>query len=476
MKTIVWGMVVMGCIFWGGCTKPPEGETQGEVFVYDPTQDPLVNPASLTELPPEDMSLIDTDDSITILLDANPNTLHPFYVSTMSEFKVINAVYTGLFTYNKDIRWQINDDMVQSVQESVDHRETVVTLKEGLTWQDGMPLTAHDVVYSWRRILNEKVPCYSQKPSTEPITGCVALDDTTVKFVQAEPLATARWNLLFPVIPQHLFEKDQTANPDLKSGDYYRRLSRQPVGNGPYRLTEWQDQDRIVLERWSEYPGIKPYFKRIVFRIVPDKNMALLLFEKGELDVIEGLSPQQFARDVNEKSLDGKGVKGRHIGGSYSYIGWNMDGGNPYFSDHSVRCAMTRALNIPLILEKGFYNLATPSIGIYHPDDWTYNPQVKQLAYDPKHAAALLDQAGWFEDQNDGWRTKIIDGKKQFFEFALLIPQNAPGGEQIGAIFQEELKRLGVRLNIHALEQTVYLEKLNMTALNLLKNFIEVSR
>ena len=460
MKKYLWGLLLVGFLLWGGCRKPPEGESTAEGFTYHPHNDPLVNPDALWAPPPEDLNLIDTEDSITILLDAHPNTLHPFYVSSISEFKVIDAVYTGLFTYDKDIHWQINEDMVQSYQESADHREYLITLKAGLIWQDGAPLTAHDVVYSWRQILNEQVPCFSQKPTTEPITECVALDDTTVKLVQPEPPATARWNLLFPLVPKHLFEKDQGTHPDLKSGEYYRGLSRQPVGNGPYRLIEWKNQDRIVLERWPDYPGVKPFFKRIVFRIIPDKSMALLLFEKGELDVIEGLTPQQFAREATVKSLGDRGVKGWGIGGSYSFIGWNMDGGNPFFADRSVRCAMTCALNVPLILEKIFYNLAASSTGIFHSDDWMFNPQVKRLEYNLQQSAALLDEAGWPVDQNDGWRYKTIDRTKQRFEFTLLISQNAPGGEPIAAIFQEDLKRLGVRMNIHVLEWTVYLEKL----------------
>ncbi len=76
-----------------------------------------------------------------------------------------------------------------------------------------------------------------------------------MKYVQPEPLATRHWNLLFPIIPKHIFEKDKENNPDLKTGDYYNAQSRMPVGNGPYRIVEWKENDRVIVERWDDYKG-----------------------------------------------------------------------------------------------------------------------------------------------------------------------------------------------------------------------------
>jgi peptide/nickel transport system substrate-binding protein len=409
---------------------------------------------------PGDISQVDTEATLQLQLDGNPNTLHPFFASSVNEFTIVNAIYQGLFIYDKDLQWLPHEDMVESYQESDDLTEYIVRIKEGLTWHDGAPFTAHDVVYSWRQILADEVPCHSQKPSTAPITACTAPDDYTVKYVQPEPLATARWNLIFPIIPRHIFEKDKADHPDLRSGDYYTQLSRQPVGNGPYRLIEWKEHDKIVLERWEGYTGTKPYFKRIVFRVIPDKNMTLLLFERGRVDVIERLSPQQFARETEAGSFAEVGVKGWQVGRSYGYIGWNMDGSNPFFTDRRVRYAMTQALKVPLILDKVFYNLAAPSVGIYHPVIATYNQKVQRLKYNPDQSAALLAEAGWQVDADDGWRYKQIDGKKVRFEFTLLMAQNMPGAAQIGAIFQEDLKKIGVKMNTRLMEWGAYLDKL----------------
>ena len=97
---------------------------------------------------------------------------------------------------------------------------------------------------------------------------------------------------------------------------------------------------------------------------------------------------------------------------TFGYIGWNMDGSNPFFADKKVRYAMTHAFNTRRVLDKVWYNLATPCTGIYHQDSWMANPEVKPLDYDLAKAASLLDEAGWKVDPKDGWRYKEINGSE----------------------------------------------------------------
>jgi len=451
-------ILVISCCLTG-CKKPTPGSSSGDT-AYDPAKDPLVNPPSVFEEPPEDLSKVDTNQTLYIQLDGNPNTLNPLFVSSLYEFTVVDVLYDGLFSFDKDMAWFVNEDMVESFEESEDHTTFIVKIKPGYTWQDGHPWTAHDVVFSWAQILDPQVPTLTQKPSVEPITECVALDDYTVKFVQPEPLATRKWNLLFPVIPKHIFEKDKKNHPDLKTGDYYLKQSRFPIGSGPYRITEWKENDKIVVELWDDYKGKKPYFKRIVFKIIPDRNMSLLSFEKGRVDVIRQLSAQQFARETNTDSFKKIGHKLWGTEWTFSYIGWNMDGSNPFFQDKRVRYAMTHALNIPLIIDKVYYNLPVKCLGVYHPESWMYNPEVKPLEYDLEKSKAYLDQAGWLVNPDDGWRYKQIDGEKVRFEFTLLMSQGSPSAPKIAAIFQQDLKKIGVDLKTRTLEWSAFLEKI----------------
>lgn len=442
-----------------GCGRQPADSDAGAT--YDPANDPLVNPPSMLAPPPGDPAQIASDETLFIQLDGNPNTLNPLFASSTYDMTAQSALYDGPFTFDMDMNWMLNDEMVESFDESDDHTTFILKIKDGLTWHDGHPFTADDIVFSWQQIRDPAVPCLAQKPGVEPVTECVALDRLTVKYVQAEPLATRLWNLHFAIIPKHIFEKDKQNNPDLKTGDYYVAQSRNPVGNGPYRLVEWKENDRIVVERWDEYKGAKPWFKRIIFRIIPDNKMALLAFQKGQVHVIEQLSAQQFARETNTETFARVGAKAWGMQWTFGYIGWNMDGSNPFFNDGKVRKAMTHALNIPLILEKVYYNLAAPCHGVYHPNSWMFNPEVKLLEYDLKQAAALLDEAGWTINPRDGWRYKTIDKTNVRFEFTLLTPDGSPIAPRIAAIFQEDLKRLGVDMKTRRLEWSAFLEKVS---------------
>lgn len=443
----------------GGCRKPTGSGSSGSAASYDPRKDPLVNPPAMFEPVPADAAQVESNETLFLQLDGSPNTLNPLFLSSHYESLAAGMLSINLYTWDKDFKWRPNEEIVESFHESEDHTTFTVKMKPGFTWHDGTPFNAHDVVYSWQQILDPQVPCMTEKAQAETIKECVATDDLTVRYVFKEPLATSKWNLSFPLIPKHIFEKDKTANPDLKTGEYYNQQNRHPVGNGSYHIVEWKENDKIVMERWESYKGNKPYFKRIVFRIIPDHNVSLLSFEKEDIDVYERLTAQQFARETAGGVFSRVGHKAWGPQWAFGYIGWNMDGSNPFFADIRVRKALTHALNIPMILDKIYFNLATPCYGIFHPDSWMYNPEVKPLEFDPTKSAALLDEAGWKVDPGDGWRYKEVSGSKVRFEFTLLIPQGSPTGPQIAAIFQEELKRLGVELKTRILEWATFMEK-----------------
>ncbi len=411
---VAFAVAAAAVMMFAGCRKPVPTSRPSEA-AYDPRTDPLVNPPALLEPAPADASLMESDETLFLHLDGSPNTLTPLFLSTGVEQHVAGTIFTGPFTIDKDMKWRLDEDVVESFEESGDHMEFTLRLKPGLRWHDGTPFTAHDIVYSFEQIRDPRVPAQTEKSSVEPIRECKALDDRTVKYVMREAIATARWALSFAIVPRHVFEKDKENNPDLKSGSYYAQLGRAPIGNGRYRFVEWKENDKIVVERWDGYSGRKPHFKRVVFRIIPDNNVTLLSFEKQDIDAIERLSSQQFARETNTESFKKVGYKGWDTEWAYGYIGWNLDGSNPFFGDRRVRYAMTHALNIPLIIEKLTYNLASQSYGIYHPKSWMFNPEVKLLPYDLARSAQLLDEAGWQVDSQDGWRYKEVNGRRMRF-------------------------------------------------------------
>ncbi len=449
-------LLALAAIATTACPGPAPtggGGAAGATDAYDPANDPLVNPATL--LQEYDAAEATEDEWFYCTLDGNPATLNPLFGSSTYEFRLNAFLFNGPFTFDRDLNWMLNDAMVESLEESEDHKVWTLKLKPGLKWHDGHPYTAHDIAFSWKNILDDRVPCPSQKPGTDEIELCEAVDDLTVRFVHKDPLPTSKWNVFFSIIPKHIYEVEKEQDPTLKTNEYHARVNREPVGSGPYKFVEWKENDKIVLERWEDFHGAKPHFKRIVCRIIPDNNVALLTLEKGETDEFR-MSPKQFAVEtVGSESYTRAAYKAMGKQWSFSYVGWNQDGSNPFFNDVRVRRAMTHAMNLPLMISQIGYNIVDPCYGVYHPDSWMFNKDVKLLGFDLEKAAGLLDEAGWKVNDETGWRER--DGTA--FTFTLLIPQGSTTSPQIAAIFEQDLRKIGVEMKQIVLEWATFQQR-----------------
>lgn len=410
-----------------------------------------INPGSVFE--PYDSETCAEDETIIRRLTGNVNSLNPLFWNSTADDAVQSLLYAGPFIFDAAFNWDVNPDMVDSFEEAPDHLSATLKLKEGLSWQDGEPLTAEDIAFSWEAMLNENVPCLI-KDGPDRLESVEAIDSLTVVFTYKEALATNLWNISFSIIPEHIYNKpaERKADPTLKSSDYYANCNFEGViGSGPYKLAEFVPNDHITLERWEDYWGPKPHFKRVIFKIQPDQNTALLLFKQGELDAMR-LSQQQFVKETGDEDFAKHGVKVKYSQWNFAYIGWNMDGSNPFFSDLKVRRAMGHAFDYDKIIKEVMYGLATQCHGIFHPDSWMFNKNVQALDFDLEKAAAMLDEAGWKVSDEDGWRYKEIDGAPVKFEFELILPQGASSSAKIAAIYQQDLKRLGVTMKLRQLE------------------------
>ena len=302
-----------------------------------PAESPI-NPSQLNEPPPSDGAEIDYDQTLIRRLEGNPNTLNPLFRGSIYEYAVLELLYDAPFVFDEQMRWRVNEAVVERYEESDDHLTATLVLKRGLKWHDGRPFTARDVVFSFEQLRDPKVPAGANKTGLDVIASCEAVGDCTVRFTYREVSPVARVNLGFPIVARHVFAEAKTEDSTLMRSDAAVQASRHPVGNGPYRFVEWRDGERIVLERWDAYPGPKPCFKRIVFRILRDQRAAQLALLKGEIDEMR-LTPAQFAAQTHTPDFAKVAVGARADQWVTNYIGWNMDGGNPFFSDARVRRA-----------------------------------------------------------------------------------------------------------------------------------------
>lgn len=378
-------------------------------------------------------------------LNAEPATLNLITSTDAYASNINDYIYESLLKRDEKTL-QMKPVLAESWEVSEDHLTYVFHLKRNIRWQDGAPFTSKDVVFSFDRIRDPKVDAAHLRNYYQDIQSLQTPDDYTVIYRYKVPYFRA---LEFcggiPIMPAHLFKETDNFNQ--------HPIGRQPLGTGPYRFLNWDTGKEIVLVRHESYWGEKPHLNRVVFKIITDSTVALQVLKQGGLDVT-GLRPIQWVKQTQNRRFEENYRKLKYYLPSYSYIGWNMR--KPPFSDRRVRQAMTRLIDRETILKKILFGLGTVVSGPFYINSPEYNAGIRPLPYDPREAVALLKAAGWEDHDGDG----ILDKDGTPFSFEFLISSGSKFGEQLATMLQENLKQVGIKMEIRKLEWAVFIQKI----------------
>jgi peptide/nickel transport system substrate-binding protein len=393
---------------------------------------------------------------------ADVGSTNPILISSTAEFDVLGLTGFGLFSFDRRLEPFASAETVRAWQTSADGLYDKVVLRDDLVWSDGRPITAHDVAFTYKVIMDPRVPVPAVRNGTDQMKGVHAYDDHTLVFFHKEPLATNVWNVNFPILPRHVYENTWEDDPTLKDSPAHVKLEEKPVCGGPYEIVERKRGQEIVLRRrasWSVVRGKKvreePFFKEIRFRIVEDPNTALLALKAGELDEMV-LTPEQWTTQATKEDFYERNTKASDTEWVSFSFAWNI--ATPYFADRRVRRAMSYAFDHDRMLEKICFGLYSPCAGNFPPESWMASKKkLEPYKQDLDKAEALLDEAGWVDHDNDGVRDKEIDGRLRPFEFTILTNQQ-PLRVQLCKLLKENLEQIGVLVNVRPVEATALQE------------------
>jgi peptide/nickel transport system substrate-binding protein len=278
---------------------------------------------------------------------------------------------------------------------SPDGRSITFHLRRDVHWQDGVLLTSHDVVFTYRAIMNRSNAVPS-RDGYDHVTDVQAPDPYTVVVRLRQPYA--------PIIPAFFGgDSSYTILPaHLLAG--YASLDRAaynagPIGSGPYRVRSWHRGDRIELEANEQYYRGKPRISRILLRTIADPPTILNQLTTGEVDA-------NFVADVSEMPTYARLANSRTVttlGPYYTALMFNVT--DPLLKDVAVRKAMAMAIDRHAIVQKIFHGVYDPDTGMRALFNWAYDPSAGELKYDPHLAQALLQRDGWVASP-DGIRVK----------------------------------------------------------------------
>ena len=306
-------------------------------------------------------------------------------------------------------------------------------------WQDGVPLRAADVVYSYHVNTSKDVGS-SVGPLLAGIDSVTAADSVTAVFWfhsrSVEQFLNAGTQIR--VLPAHLLQKI----PD--SALRTAAFDRNPIGSGPYRFVRWVSGSTIEVAADSTFHRGRPKIDRIIWSIAGNPDAAMLRLFSGEANFTEMLRKQdmeQIARHANLKAVRYPSMQVFYVRFSERARGWH--GPHPVFGDRDVRRALTMAIDRRRAVSTVFDSSTLVALGPFTSALPTYAPSLPRLPYAPDSAAAILERRGWVMGK-DGVRHKGAVPLR----FSMLVPGTSTQRQQMAVLLQDMLKRAGARMDI----------------------------
>ncbi|NER01692.1 MAG: ABC transporter substrate-binding protein, partial [Okeania sp. SIO3C4] len=412
------------------------------------------------------------------------------YPLNQSAYNVFGYLYEGLIIEN-GITGELEPGLAESSNISDDGQTIIITLKEGLKWSDGEPLTADDVVFSYNEVyLNDKIPTSFKdilrigKSGSLPTVN--KIDNRRIEFSTPEPFAPfIRYAGGLPILPIHaLKESVRTTNAKGELNYLTKWGTDTPVkeilSNGMYRLKSYTPNQRIILEKnpfyWrkDEQENNLPYIENIAWQVIENTDNQLLNFRSGKLDTI-GVEPEMFPLLKREENRGQYTIYNGGPTSASSFISFNLNEaknaqGQPFvkpfksrwFNNKSFRQAIAYAINREAMTNNIYRGLGAPqysTIPVTSPFYLSPEEGLKVYNYNPEKAKELLLSAGFKYNQNG----ELLDSENNRVEFNLLSSAGRKVREQMATQINQDLAKIGIKVNMQFLSFNTYVERLSLS-------------
>ncbi|MCG0238680.1 MAG: ABC transporter substrate-binding protein [Firmicutes bacterium] len=332
-----------------------------------------------------DVSLEGGDTLVVGLLTNALQSLDPANHRDRETETVIRNIYDGLVTRTPD--GKVVPELAESWQTD-DNKVWTFTLRQGVRFHDGTPMTAEDVVFTFERTLSPTGIDGQPSPRAGllgPLEKVEKVDERTVRFTLSQPFPE-----FLQLLPHHQIVSKAYVEKVGSAG-----LSERPNGTGPFKFVSGRLDGEVILERFDDYyggapdlpPVGPPPLRRVVFRMMPDPASRVSALKAGDVHIIQAV-PVDAVPDLEQDPA----IQVLTAEGTRLYM---IELNNKVFTDRRVRQALNYAINWDAILSAVYGGTAQRVPTAMLPSGFGYNPDVQPYPYDPDKARELLREAGY---------------------------------------------------------------------------------
>jgi peptide/nickel transport system substrate-binding protein len=434
----------------------------------------------------------------------NPNqfvkteaTVPRIVFSTLSDPKTFNPVLNdespNVFLYTTEglttqdgITGEVVPAAAESWDISEDGKTIVFTLREGLQWSDGEPLTADDVVFTYNEVIfNEEIPTSSRDVLRVGQAGLLPtvskLSDRQVQFVLPEPFAPFLRTTGMTILPAHalretLQERDADGNLRFLSTWTSSTPPDQVVCNGPYRIQRYLPSERVIFERnpyyWQQddQGNAQPYIQELVWQIIESQDNELLQFRSGGLD-LASVSPDSFALLKREEDRGNFTIYNGGPTPSTLFLAFNLNKGkrdgvplvdpikSRWFNSVAFRRAVSYGINREAMINNIYQGLGRPQtspLSVQSPYYAGPEDGIPDYPYDLEKAKALLAEDGFTLNAAG----ELLDEEGNRVRFTLITNSGNKIRESVGAQMKQDLAKLGIQVDFQPIAFNTLVDKL----------------
>jgi len=320
-------------------------------------------------------------------------------------------------------------------------------------WQDGQPVTAADVAFTFD-IYTDSTVNSPFRSNLRTISAVTTRDSLTPVFRFHARYPEMFYDAVYHmrILPAHLLR------PVPRTQWRSAAFGRAPVGDGPYRFVSWKAGESLELAADSAFFLGRPHIRRLIWRFTPNLDVAVKQVIAGDADAVEVLGQPgnvKLARAALQLTLY------PYPGALYGFLGFNLSTGgdttkpHPLFGDRRLRRALAMAVDREGLRKSVWEDLAHVPPGPLARLWWIWDPETRELPYDTAQARRMLTWLGWRDSNGDGIRDK--DG--QPLGFRILVPTSSALRLRYARLLQEQFRLVGADVQLDEVEFSVFNER-----------------